>query len=101
MRAAADGGDGGALWPVGCERVEDVPYDLARALPHAHRILNWYENVSEDEMPPQWMWPFEEKLEEHFATIKANRESETIEDNSGAETSLTKNELADVGDRFK
>jgi hypothetical protein len=52
-------------------------------------------------MPPQWMWPFDEKIESWFENIKANRESGSIEDTSGEQTSMVKNDLADLGDRFK
>lgn len=52
-------------------------------------------------MPPQWMWPYEEKLESWFANIKSKKESGSVEDSTGETTAMTKNDLADVGDRFK
>jgi hypothetical protein len=29
----------------------------------------------EEDIPPEWMWPFDEALKEWFEEVKANRES--------------------------
>lgn len=45
-----------------------------RAVNHALRILEWQENLSEDEMPPEWMWPIEDALTSWFEKVKEDRE---------------------------
>lgn len=44
------------------------------AIEHAHRILDWQENLIKDEMPPRWMWPFEDELEIWFEEVERKRE---------------------------
>lgn len=36
-------------------------------------IIQWRENLTEEEMPPEWMWDNDEELERHFERIKAKR----------------------------
>ncbi len=43
------------------------------AIEHAHRILDWQENLTEDEMPPHWMWIFEDELKIWFEEVEAKR----------------------------
>lgn len=62
------------MLPPGCESVEEIPWDLARGIEHAHRILNWQENLAQHEVPPQWMWPHDHELKVWFDEIKAERE---------------------------
>lgn len=38
-------------------------------------MLEWYENLTDDEIPPQWMWPFSDELERWFAQVQADREA--------------------------
>lgn len=45
-----------------------------RAISQANRILDWYENLQSDEMPPEWMWPFDEELELWFEEVERKRE---------------------------
>ena len=54
--------------------LEDIPVDLFFAIDHALRIVNWQENLTEDEMPPKWMWHLDWELETHFEIIKSKRE---------------------------
>lgn len=45
------------------------------ALEQAQRVLNWQENLMEEEMPPAWMWPFDQQLEEWFEEVERKRKS--------------------------
>jgi hypothetical protein len=62
------------LLPHGIESVEDVPWDLARAIDHAHRVLSWQENLSQEEQPPKWMWPHDDELKVWFEEVRLARE---------------------------
>lgn len=48
-----------------------MPLDLLRAISHANKILDWHENLMEEDIPPEWMWPFDKALDEWFDDIKA------------------------------
>lgn len=37
-------------------------------------ILNWYENLTEDERPPEYLWEDEPGLEMWWKTVEAKRE---------------------------
>lgn len=64
------------------------------AIEHAHRILDWQENLSHDEIPPSWMWIFEDELEIWFDDVEEKRK-EKYGDRSGDTTvPLMDNELA-------
>lgn len=56
------------------EGVIDSSVDLVNAIQHAEQILGWYENMSSDEIPPTWMWPFADELNEWFEEVKLARE---------------------------
>lgn len=43
------------------------------AVQHALHVLHWQENLSTDEMPPEWMWPFNDALDEWFDEVDARR----------------------------
>lgn len=43
------------------------------AIEHASHICDWQENLQEDEIPPEWMWPFSEELEVHFEEVDRKR----------------------------
>jgi hypothetical protein len=36
-------------------------------------ILGWFEHLSEDDMPPPWMWHLNDELERHFTIVKERR----------------------------
>lgn len=38
-------------------------------------MLQWQENLRDEEMPPQWMWPFDEELADHFEEVFKDRKS--------------------------
>lgn len=65
-------GSGSFLWPKGCASIEDVPTDLLDAISHSLRILSWQENPwhgDVENIPPMWMWPFDEKIQKHFKML--------------------------------
>lgn len=43
------------------------------AIEQASRVLDWMENLVKEEMPPDWMWPFEDELEQWFADVEEKR----------------------------
>lgn len=61
------------MWPLGTT-AETVPADFIAALDQAVKITNWFENLAPDEIPPQWMWPFDWELEAHFDRVKEARD---------------------------
>lgn len=50
-----------------------MPHDLGAAVSQAHRICDWQENLTREEMPPVWMWPFEDELKAWFDRVEADR----------------------------
>lgn len=59
------------------------------AIEHAHRVLDWQENLSQDELPPRWMWPFETELEIWFEDVETKREAKYGGSSGGSEDSST------------
>jgi hypothetical protein len=51
-----------------------VPHELVMAIEHAHRILDWHDNMVSEEIPPQWMWPFEDELKIWFQQVEEKRD---------------------------
>lgn len=67
-----------------------MPHDVTAVIHHAFAILSWLENLSDEDMPPSWMWAFDEELTDWFDAIQAKHKSEM----SGDETSeMMKNEV--------
>lgn len=68
-----------------------------RAISHAYKILDWFENLLEEEIPPEWMWPFDDELEDWFDKIKRDREdkhSSGRDDSSDSDSgAMLQNEL--------
>lgn len=62
------------LYPSGVDSVDSVSWDLEFAVEHASTIIGWQHNLSKDEMPPRWMWPFPDELEIWFEEVEANRD---------------------------
>lgn len=50
-----------------------MPADLMRAIAHANRVLDWMDNLAEEEMPPEWMWPFDEEINSHLDQVMQDR----------------------------
>lgn len=46
---------------------------LLDAIAHAHRVLSWMENLTEDEMPEEWRWPLDWEIEKWSDELKAIR----------------------------
>jgi hypothetical protein len=66
-----------------------------RAIEHGHKVLDWQENLMADEVPPEWMWPFQEELELWFEEVQ-HRRDEKWGTNSGDVTApMMSNEYAD------
>jgi hypothetical protein len=69
--------------------------DLSAAIDHALLVLNWQENLPGDEMPPQWMWAFDDELELWFEDVEAKREAKYGGGSSGDEQApMMGNELS-------
>lgn len=86
------------MLPHGIQSVEDLPWDLARAIEHANKVLNWQKNLSSDEMPPSWMWAHDSELEQWFDEVRIKRD-EKYGDGGGdyddrEDTNMMGNELA-------
>jgi hypothetical protein len=63
------------LWPKWCKSFEEVPADLVQAIEHAYKVVNWHENMLEEEIPPKWMWGLDWELETWFIEVKRVREN--------------------------
>lgn len=50
------------------------------AIAHATTILGWFEHLSEEDMPPEWMWHIGHELERHFDHVKERRKSGARDD---------------------
>lgn len=75
--------------------IEDLPIDLLKTISHATKIMDWHENLTEDDVPPEWMWPFDKELEKHFEQVKKNMEDPTPKaTDDRTEVPLMQNELA-------
>jgi hypothetical protein len=96
VRASKASGNGAFLIP-GSSSIEEVPWDLASAIDHAIRVCSWQENLMEDEMPPQWMWPFDLELEDWFSEVERARKAKYGGD-SDETSEMVSNEYSD---RFK
>lgn len=54
--------------------MEDVPWYLNVAIEHALTILSWYENLPEDERPPEHIWEDNEGLELWWKSVAAKQQ---------------------------
>lgn len=97
--SAKSSGNGSLLWPAECKSVDDISWELSVVIQHAYRILNWQENLVQEEMPPVYIWPFEEELELHFERVDKARKDKYGSGSSGDDddggTPMMSNELAD------
>lgn len=66
------------------------------AIEHANRILDWQENLLEDEMPPEWMWHLDHELEPWFDEVERKREERygARDDDRDERVPMMDNELA-------
>lgn len=56
------------------------------AVAHADHILQLQENFDRDEMPPAWMWPFVEEMNEWIDRVQAERCNQTKKDDPEDDT---------------
>jgi len=64
---------------------------LVRAVSHALTIISWQENLTQKQMPPEWMWTLDDELEEWFDEINESFGASSVEDE---EPPMMKNTLA-------
>lgn len=59
-------------------------------------IVSWQENLPEDEIPPEWMWPLDYELEQWFENVKRKREDKygRSDDDDRDEVPMMSNQLA-------
>lgn len=57
-------------------------------------MLDWQENLLAEEMPPVWMWAFDDELDIWFAEVDAKRKDKYGGGDSSDSTSMMSNELA-------
>lgn len=50
-----------------------MPWYLQVAIEHALTILSWYENLQEDERPPEHLWEDAEGLEQWWKYVEQKR----------------------------
>jgi hypothetical protein len=57
-----------------------MPADLLDAITHARTIVTWHEHLTEEDMPPRWMWHLPDELDDHFERLKDARRSDNSDD---------------------
>jgi hypothetical protein len=72
-RTAKLAGSGAVMLPKEMTSMEEIPWDLSYAIEHAIKVCSWQENLVGDEMPPMWMWPFDDELEIWFDRVDRER----------------------------
>ena len=85
---------GHSLWPEGCSTIDDVSNDLISAIAHASNVINWRENMSKEEVPPEWMWPFNEELDEWFDEVEFQRSQKYGGGSDADDADMDRNEYA-------
>lgn len=77
-----------------------MPLDLVLAINHANRVSDWQENLGNEEMPPSWMWPYEDELESWFEEVERTRKERYGGGGGGGDdVPMVANELVDRGRR--
>lgn len=68
------------------------------AIEHANTVLDWQENLTDDEMPPEWMWHLDSELSSWFDEVKRKRDDRygggDRDDDRPTTVPLMENELA-------
>lgn len=72
--------------------MEDAPADLVAAIEHGLKILNWHENLQEEELPPKWMWHLDWELERWFEEVDALRKQKYSGSDDRDEVPLVEND---------
>lgn len=75
VRVARDAGDVSSLFPPGIQRLTDLPYTHHRAIVAALGFLQ-FEELKEEERPPQHIWLDGEKMKAWWDEVKRNRKAE-------------------------
>lgn len=69
---------------------------MVGAIEQAHRILDWQENLTEDEMPPEWMWHVDDEVGPFLEEVFRVRREKMGGDSGGREVAdMMSNELAE------
>lgn len=72
-----------------------MSWQFEAAFAHASTICSWFENLPKEEVPPQWIWPFDDLVSEWFKTVEKAREKKfnnADNDSNWEETDLDENE---------
>ena len=81
------------MWP---DNLAEMPFDLYKAVEHASAILHWQENLTRDEMPPEWMWSVDHELEIWFERVQEERDERYgRDDRDRSDAPMMRNELAE------
>ena len=95
VRTARETGSLRFLLPSTIQSIDELSFDLMTAVQHANVVLGWRENMSPDEVPPEWMWPYTEPLTEWFEAVECERKARYgVEPDNRDEVDMTENELA-------
>ena len=94
VRSAMKLGGAASIYPDSVDSFEELTFEFTIALNHALIVMGWYEHLAEGEIPPQWMWPFDDALEEWMDGVKADRKSQYSTDASDTEANMDSNDLA-------
>lgn len=62
------------------------------AIAQANRILDWYDNLTSEDMPAEWMWPFSELTNDWFEEVRARKGLDNDDDDDRTHVPMTKNE---------
>lgn len=57
-------------------------------------ILGWFEHLTEEDMPPIWMWHVSHELERHFEMVKERRSSGSDSRDDDDSPMMIRNEYA-------
>jgi hypothetical protein len=58
-------------------------------------VISWQENLLEGEMPPDWMWPYQDELEVWFEEVDRKRKEKNNPGGEDAEgDSMMQNEFS-------
>ena len=51
-----------------------MPWPLQVAIEQGLQILNWYENLPKEDVPPEYLWEDAQGLEQWWESVEARRE---------------------------
>lgn len=94
--AARKTGDMTVLFPKGVKRIDELPWYLLEAINQGFTILSWYENFTDEEVPPEYLWEDGTGLERWFERVKENRGLSTGGSSIPEGSEMTGNDYADV-----